>query len=88
MSRILSIGVAVGFLLSLLVIVPAVAEPDGAALLEERCSVCHPSSRPKSKQKTVAEWETTVTRMMGKGARLSETEKKVLVDYLGATYKP
>lgn len=64
------------------------AEEEGAALLEERCSVCHPSSRPKSKAKTPEQWEQTVTRMMGKGAKLSDEEKKTLVEYLGKTYKP
>lgn len=64
------------------------AETEGANLLEERCSVCHPSARPKSKQKTPEQWETTVNRMMGKGARLSEEEKTTLLDYLSKTYKP
>lgn len=61
---------------------------DGADLLEERCSVCHPSARPKSKSKTPEQWENTVTRMMSKGARLSAEEKKVLLQYLSKTYKP
>jgi len=60
----------------------------GAELLEERCSVCHSSSRPKTAKKTGEEWDATVTRMMGKGAKLSEKEKKTLADYLSATYKP
>lgn len=67
---------------------PPAAELDGAALLEQRCSVCHPSARPKSKQKTPTEWEATVTRMMGKGASLTPEEKQALVDYLAQTYKP
>ena len=65
-----------------------IAQPDGAALLEQRCSVCHPSARPKSKMKTAKEWEATVTRMMGKGAKLTEEEKQILVEHLSQTYKP
>jgi len=61
---------------------------EGAALLEQRCSVCHPSARPKAAKKTPAEWESTVSRMMGKGAKLTDAEKKTLVDFLGKTYKP
>ncbi|HOP40404.1 MAG TPA: hypothetical protein PLI53_05125 [Geobacteraceae bacterium] len=61
---------------------------DGDKLLEQRCSVCHSSARAKKAQKTRAEWEKTVARMVGKGANLSEAEKKTLVDYLAATYKP
>ena len=44
--------------------------------------------RPKSKAKAPEQWEATVTRMIGKGAKLSDEEKKTLVDYLGKTYKP
>lgn len=64
------------------------ASSDGAQLLEQRCSTCHASSRAKNAQKTVQGWEATVTRMMSKGAKLSDAEKKTLVDYLAATYKP
>ena len=58
----------------------------GAELLEERCSVCHSSSRPKTAKKTVEEWDAAVTRMMGKGAKLSEKERKTLADYLSAEF--
>jgi len=61
---------------------------DGTVLLEKRCSVCHPSERPKTAKKTPEQWEATVTRMIGKGAKLTADEKKVLVDYLSKTYKP
>jgi len=59
---------------------------DGATLLQERCSVCHTTDRITQARKTSAEWDTTVTRMIGKGAQLSSEEKTVLVDYLAATY--
>jgi len=64
------------------------APNSGAELLEQRCSVCHPASRATDKKKTAEEWEATVQRMMGKGAKLSEEEKQTLVNYLAATYKP
>jgi len=66
----------------------AVPEFDGAKLLDERCSVCHKSERPKAAKKSMADWDKTVTRMMGKGAKLSETEKKALVEHLAKNYKP
>ena len=62
--------------------------PAGAELLEKRCSVCHSADRPKGAKKTKVQWEETVTRMMGKGAKLSGDEKKTLVEYLATTYKP
>jgi hypothetical protein len=61
---------------------------DGATLLEKRCSVCHSANRPKQVRKTREQWEQTVTRMIGKGAQLTEAEKAVLVDYLAKTYGP
>jgi cytochrome c553 len=66
----------------------APAQMDGASLLEARCSKCHSADRPKQAQKTPDQWNQTVTRMMGKGAELTEAEKIVLVDYLAKTYKP
>ena len=66
----------------------AVAGVDGATLLQERCSVCHDTDRVTQARKTSAEWDTTVTRMVDKGAQLTDAEKLVLVDYLAATYAP
>lgn len=59
----------------------------GAELLESRCSVCHPSARPKGLKKTAAQWDATVTRMVVKGAKLSAEDKRVLVDYLAKQFK-
>lgn len=88
MKKLLLMILVTGFVLSTIPTTTVYAEAEGANLLEERCSVCHPSSRPKSKQKTPEQWETTVNRMMGKGARLSEQEKATLLDFLSKTYKP
>jgi len=61
---------------------------NGAKLLETRCSICHSSDKPKHAKKTLEEWEQIVTRMIGKGAKLTDAEKTVLVDYLAKTYGP
>ncbi len=61
---------------------------DGAALLAERCSACHGINRVKQTRKTSEAWEKTVSRMMSKGARLTEDEKTVLLDYLSKNYAP
>lgn len=88
MKKLLLPLVALGFVLPAFTTTDVFAAPDGASLLEERCSVCHPSSRPKSKQKTPEQWEATVNRMIGKGAKLTEEEKGALLDFLSKTYKP
>ena len=70
---------------------PPAEEPvavDGETLLQERCTECHGLERTTSAQKTRAEWEETVTRMVNKGAELNDQEKGVLVDYLAETYGP
>jgi cytochrome c5 len=61
---------------------------DGAALLEERCTVCHGLDRTTSARKTREEWEQTVVRMVGKGAELNEEEQEILIAYLAETYGP
>ena len=61
---------------------------DGEMLLEERCTECHDLERTTSQQKSRAEWEETVTRMIDRGAELNEDEKVVLVDYLAENYGP
>jgi cytochrome c5 len=61
---------------------------DGAALLEERCTVCHGLDRVTSAQKTREQWEQTVARMVGKGAELNEEEQDILIAYLTGTYGP
>jgi cytochrome c5 len=66
----------------------ASAAPDGASLLQERCSVCHSSDMSTHPGKTRDAWDRTVSQMIGKGAKLTEDEKTVLVDYLAATFGP
>jgi cytochrome c5 len=61
---------------------------DGAALLEERCTVCHGLDRTTSARKTREQWEQTVVRMVGKGAELNEEEPEILIAYLTETYGP
>lgn len=81
-------GITVVSLLGFAASAFASAAIDGTKLLDERCSVCHASSRPKAAKKSMEDWDKTVTRMIGKGAKLSAPEKKALVEYLAKTYKP
>lgn len=59
----------------------------GADLMGSRCTVCHSLSRVTSAAKTFDEWQSTVSRMITKGAALSAEEEGVLVQYLADTYK-
>jgi hypothetical protein len=42
----------------------------------------------ESAQKTEDEWDTTVTRMIRKGAFLTDEEIAVLLEFLAETYGP
>ena len=86
MKRGLLLGLALTFGFAGISVAAAPAE-DGASLLETRCSVCHPAAKPKAAKKTPDQWESTVSRMISKGAQLTAGEKKILVDYLGKTFK-
>ena len=61
---------------------------DGEALLDARCSGCHSADRARQVTKTRDEWDQSVSRMIDKGAQLTEEEKTFLVDYLTDTYGP
>ena len=60
---------------------------DGQSLMQERCSVCHSTSRITSAHKTAAEWTNTVQQMIAHGAQLNATEQQTLIDYLASNYK-
>jgi hypothetical protein len=66
---------------------PPSAAPDGAALLNSKCTACHNLDRVKSAKKDASGWKATVDRMIGKGAQLSATEAEGLVKHLADTYK-
>jgi hypothetical protein len=62
------------------------SSPSPEELVEERCVGCHALTIVKTSQKTRAEWEQTVNRMVEKGARLSEKQAEAVIDYLSETY--
>jgi len=55
--------------------------------MQERCSVCHSTSRITSAHKTAAEWTSTVEKMVSRGAQLNSQEQQTLIDTLSANYK-
>lgn len=56
------------------------------ALMQERCSVCHPLDRIMGAHYTAAEWKTVVDAMIAHGAQLTPEQETVVVNYLSATY--
>jgi hypothetical protein len=62
------------------------ADLDGKALTEERCTVCHNLQTVSGAKKSRDAWQSTVERMIGKGAQLDDAEKAAVVDYLTEAY--
>ena len=59
---------------------------DGAALAQERCTVCHGAEWWDPQDKTDEEWEATVDRMVLHGAQLTAAEREAIIDYLAETH--
>lgn len=65
---------------------PRVADVDGRALVQGACLSCHTEQMLAQQRLTKAQWQKTVTKMVGWGANLEPSEVGPLVDYLSAAY--
>jgi hypothetical protein len=65
---------------------PANDTSQGKALVESKCTVCHPMSQITTQKKDQAGWQTTVERMVGKGAQLTADQQKLVVEYLVSAF--
>ncbi len=52
------------------------------------CGRCHPLGRALKKCKTHQEWERTVRVMRARGARVTDEEAAIIVDYLSSVCNP
>ncbi|MBA4383240.1 MAG: hypothetical protein C0410_00745 [Anaerolinea sp.] len=55
---------------------------DGNALILEKLQNHHSIDRVYDANHTREEWNTTLDRMIGYGAKISEEEKQIIIDYL------
>ncbi|PKN99337.1 MAG: hypothetical protein CVU42_08785 [Chloroflexi bacterium HGW-Chloroflexi-4] len=55
---------------------------DVETLILEKLQNNHSIDRVLAAQKTREEWNTTLDRMIGYGAKINEEEKKIIIDYL------
>ena len=55
---------------------------DGEALIIEKLQNHHDIERILTAKHTREEWNATLDRMIGYGAKISEEEKKLIIDYL------
>ena len=59
---------------------------DGATLIQERCTRCHPSTFIEKSRHTAADWKLIVDTMINRGAQLTSDEETLVVNYLAANY--
>lgn len=86
MKRVLTVLVSGMFLCALSSGV-AFAQVEGKALVDNACSKCHGVKKVESAKKTAAEWETTLDRMIKKGAKVKPEERDAVLKYLNTLNK-
>jgi len=64
--------------------------PDGPgkATYESVCSLCHSPNAPSGKQWGREQWELKVIEMLQEEPDVTADERKAIVEYLAATFKP
>ena len=60
----------------------------GQAIAARACTVCHVASQVTAQGRSRADWATTVEKMIGFGARISDAEAETLIGYLASAYPP
>jgi hypothetical protein len=58
------------------------APTDGAGLVAQRCTACHTRARVDDARHDRAGWTATVERMRSRGARLTDAEAALVIDFL------
>ncbi len=61
---------------------PVTEEIDVEALIQEKLCGTHGIARVLGANKTREQWEVTIDRMIGYGAKINEEEKKIIIDWL------
>ncbi|MDB5461054.1 MAG: hypothetical protein JWO72_2795 [Caulobacteraceae bacterium] len=58
----------------------------GKATVEQVCSECHDSGVMEGQKRSREAWQQLVDDMIGRGAKASEAQEALLIDYLAAAY--
>ena len=65
---------------------PAFPDAPGKETLLAKCFQCHTPAMWMDQRQDRRAWESTLYRMVGRGALWTEDEIKAMADYLGAVY--
>jgi mono/diheme cytochrome c family protein len=61
-------------------------QPPGRAVVLSKCFQCHTDAMFRDQRQDRRAWESTIYRMIGRGALWTPEEIKLMADYLGAEY--
>jgi mono/diheme cytochrome c family protein len=61
-------------------------QPPGRAVVVSKCFQCHTDAMFRDQRQDRRAWESTIYRMVGRGALWTPEEIKLMADYLGAEY--
>jgi len=63
-------------------------EGDGKAITKRMCSSCHPLTTVTGKKASKDQWGIIVDRMVVLGAKGTDEEVEIVIDYLAANFGP
>jgi hypothetical protein len=65
---------------------PIVAQDNTEISVKMKCTYCHNAERicKSMGRKNASEWRATITRMVTKGAKIDDTQKNAMADFLVA----
>ena len=67
----------------------AAQTPDGARVAFQKvCAACHPIETVTTQRRTRAQWQENINSMIAKGAKGTESEFSLILDYLTTNYGP
>lgn len=67
---------------------PSAVEQQGLTLINARCTLCHSSNLITQQRLDRPTWTKVVDKMVTWGAAVGPDERKLLLDYLSASYGP
>src|SRR5437879_13609445 len=62
------------------------AQHPGRSVVVSKCFQCHTDAMFRDQRQDRRSWESTIYRMVGRGALWTPEEIKLMADYLGAEY--
>jgi hypothetical protein len=65
---------------------PALPPGPGHDQVAATCVVCHPATQVTDRRMSESEWSETLDRMIGLGAKITEEDRPVVLQYLSSNF--